>query len=511
MQISTRRFMHFGALIFMTMALALSAQATTYSKASLKGSYSFLTNLSTANASTNEIGLVGILTFNGAGKVTGSYTSTDGGAVQTGTLTGTYTVTSNGTGTITFTTGSTAKFAIALNNPTTTGVAQGVQLLQTNDSNDEIVSGSAVLQSTTTQTYSVASVKGTFSFQWNEWTANASFPAFGGIDLITFDGKGNVTGTQTYMEEGVLYKESVAGTYTVNSNGTGIFSSSQSASQFAFALNSVAAGQAEGAQFLLTEAPKGNANIVISGTALSTGATKFSKASLKGGYSFMTNLWTANASTTESAMVGVLTFSGAGKVTGSYTQGSGDVFKTGTLGGTYTVSSNGTGTLAFTTGSTAKFAIVLNDATTAGVAQGVQLLQTNDKNNEVVSGTAVLQSTTAETYSVASLNGNFGFQWINWTASTSFPQASILGTISFNGKGSCKDSYTSVFDGKLTTKSDTCTYTVNANGTGSVVFPGSESALSLNAAPSGQAKGAQFLQNVNESGNYVITGTAAAQ
>ncbi len=251
----------------MTIALALSAQAATFSKASLKGSYSFFTNLWTANGSTSQFAMVGIMTFNGAGTVTGSYTSIDGGAVTTGTLGGTYTVNSNGTGTITFTTGSTAQFAINLDS-TAAKVAHGVQLLQTNDSNNEIVSGTAVLQSTTTQTYSVASVKGTFSLQLNEWTASASFPEFGGFDRITFDGKGNVTGSQTYMEAGVLYEESVAGTYTVNSNGTGIFSSSQSASQFAFALNSVAAGQAKGAQFLLIEAPKGNANIVFSGTAL---------------------------------------------------------------------------------------------------------------------------------------------------------------------------------------------------------------------------------------------------
>ena len=111
-------------------------------------------------------------------------------------------------------------------------------------------------------------------------------------------------------------------------------------------------------------------------------------------------------------------FDGAGTVTGSYTSISSEVFKTGTLGGTYTVNSNGTGTITFTTGSTAQFAITLN-STAAKVAHGVQLLQTNDRNNEIVSGTAVLQSTTAETYSVASLKGNFSFQWSLWTADAS--------------------------------------------------------------------------------------------
>src|SRR5208337_4234319 len=132
----------------MTIALALSAQAASFSNASLKGSYSFLTNLWTADTNTNEFAMVGVMTFDGAGNVTGSYTSSDGGVVQTGALGGTYTVNSNGTGVIDLTTGSTAQFAITLNS-TAAKVAHGVQLLQTNDSNNEVVSGTAMLQSTT--------------------------------------------------------------------------------------------------------------------------------------------------------------------------------------------------------------------------------------------------------------------------------------------------------------------------------------------------------------------------
>ena len=69
MQIFSRRFMQVGVLIFVTIALTLSAQAATFSKASLKGSYSFLINLWTANASTNQVAMVGVLAFDGAGNV----------------------------------------------------------------------------------------------------------------------------------------------------------------------------------------------------------------------------------------------------------------------------------------------------------------------------------------------------------------------------------------------------------------------------------------------------------
>jgi hypothetical protein len=502
--------MQVGVLIFVTIALVLSAQATKFSNASLKGSYSFLTNLWTANASTSQFAMVGVLTFDGAGNVTGSYTSLSLQVFQTGTLGGTYTVNSNGTGTITFTTGSTAQFAINLDS-TAAGVAHGVQLLQTNDSNNEIVSGTAVLQSTTAETYSAASLKGTFAFQWNLWTADASEPQASLIEIGTFDGKGNCAGAGTMVVDGKTTTGTDTGTYTVNPDGSGSLSVSPN-TQVAFVLNSVTAGKAKGVQFIQNLPKFGSGDYVITGAALSAQATKFSNASLKGSYSFLTNLWTANASTNQSAMVGVLTFDGAGNVTGSYTSLSLQVFQTGTLGGTYTVNSNGTGTIAFTSGSTAQFAITLN-STAAKVAHGVQLLRTNDSNNEIVSGTAVLQSTTAETYSVASLKGTLSDQWNLWTAELSEPQASLISVGTFDGKGNYTGSYTSVYDGKLGTKTQAGTYTVSPDGTGSLSLPGSQHAFALNTVAAGQAKGVQFITNIpgGSSGNYVISGTGLKQ
>ncbi len=115
MQVFSRRFLQVGVLVFLTLALALSAQAASFSNASLKGSYSFLTNLRTANVNTPQFAAVGVMTFDGAGNVTGSYTSISDHAVQSGALGGTYVVKSNGTGTLNLTTGLTAQFAITLN------------------------------------------------------------------------------------------------------------------------------------------------------------------------------------------------------------------------------------------------------------------------------------------------------------------------------------------------------------------------------------------------------------
>jgi hypothetical protein len=267
-QVSNRRFIQVAVLVFITLALALSAQAAGFSNASLKGSYSFLTNLRTANVSTPQFAAVGVMTFDGAGNVTGSYTSIADHAVQSGSLGGTYLVKSNGTGAINLTTGLPAKFAITLNS-IAAGVAQGVQLLRTDDTNNEVISGTALLQSTTAGKYTVASLKGNFTLQYNPWTDDASLPEDGGVGIFSFDGKGNIKGSVTIMFGGSQVGGPFKATYKVNSDGSGTITGiGKHSLQIAFVLNSVAAGQAKGLQFLDTNTGDGNGNLVITGNAL---------------------------------------------------------------------------------------------------------------------------------------------------------------------------------------------------------------------------------------------------
>jgi hypothetical protein len=264
--IFSRRFLQVGILAYMTGLLALPSRAASFSDSSLKGSYSFLTNLWTADVNTNEFGMVGVMRFDGEGKVTGSYTSVSAGVVETGTLGGTYSVNSNGTGSLDFTTGSTSQFAIILNR-VDDKVAHGVELLQTNDSNNEALSGSAVLQSTTAETYSVASLKGNLTYDFNHWTANPSQFEGAAIGIFTFDGKGNVEGSETEMYGGTIQTGSFIGTYTVNSEGYGAIAVG-SAAPIYFALNRVAGARARGFQFLDTNTSDGNGNLVLAGSAL---------------------------------------------------------------------------------------------------------------------------------------------------------------------------------------------------------------------------------------------------
>ena len=264
----SRRFLQLGVLILTTIVLATSAPAAAFSNASVKGSYSFTTDLWTANPTTPAFGMVGVMTFDGAGNVTASYESITAGVPKTGTWGGTYSVNSDGVGAIELTTGSTARFAMTLNS-TAAGVAHGLQLLLTNDGNNEVVSGTAVLQSTGAETYSVASLKGTFAVLGNSWTAKVGDKREGVTGIITFDGKGNLTSTVTVMWGGKLHAAiTETGTYTVNSDGIGNELLS-GGSHHAFALNSVSSGLANGLQFLVTvSSDLDDGSLVLSGTAL---------------------------------------------------------------------------------------------------------------------------------------------------------------------------------------------------------------------------------------------------
>jgi len=266
-QISNSRVLQVGVLVFMVIALALSAQAS-FSNASLKGGYSFLTNRWTADVNTNEDATVGVVTFDGAGNVTASYTSISGGVVQTGTASGTYTVNPNGTGAIKFVTGSNPpQFAMTITS-SAAGLAHGVQLLRTDNTSNVVESGTALLQSATAATYTLASVKGKLSFELNKWTADVNSSQEGIVGILTSDGAGHVKGAFTQMKGGVLGTGTLTGTYTVNADGTGSMSLIVGTDnpQLAFALNNATpTSPAKGLQLLQTTE---NGNKVHSGVAL---------------------------------------------------------------------------------------------------------------------------------------------------------------------------------------------------------------------------------------------------
>ncbi len=105
--------------------------------------------------------------------------------------------------------------------------------------------------------------------QYNPWTDDATLSEDGGVGIFSFDGKGNIKGSVTIMFDGGKVGGSFKATYTVNSDGSGTITGiGKHSVQIAFALNSVAAGQAKGLQFLDTNTGDGNGNLVITGNAL---------------------------------------------------------------------------------------------------------------------------------------------------------------------------------------------------------------------------------------------------
>ncbi len=75
-----------------------SAETPTFSNGSLDGSYGFLDTRSPSSKNTSPSSVVGVFTFDGVSAVTGSYVSNDNGKIQSGTLTGSYSINSDGTG-----------------------------------------------------------------------------------------------------------------------------------------------------------------------------------------------------------------------------------------------------------------------------------------------------------------------------------------------------------------------------------------------------------------------------
>lgn len=261
MQAATRSFKQVCLLVFVTTILVLSAQAATFSNASLQGDYTFLGNRWTGDVNAPQGGVIGVMTFDGAGNFTESYTGMVNGSPVTGTFTGTYTVNSDGTGTISFSSG--WQWAFVINS--ISKVAHGIQLLLiTNLGYNEVGTSTALLQSSTSNSYTVANLKGSFSFQTNEWTADPSQPIYAGNGLFTFDAKGNVKGSSSYMEGGeTLQTETFTGTYTVNSDGSGTISLS-TGEQYVFVLNTVTGVLAHGLQIVQTNT---TGNLAICGIA----------------------------------------------------------------------------------------------------------------------------------------------------------------------------------------------------------------------------------------------------
>ena len=247
-------------------------------------------------------------------------------------------------------------------------------------------------------------------------------------------------------------------------------------------------------------------------------AATFSNASLKGRYSFVLNAWSPDATVTQSAVLGLGTFDGAGNVTGNYVslQGPPSGASTAALGaitGTYSVNPDGTGNITFTS---SLFAGSVNvalrlDASAGGVARGAQLLLvTPNPDGTVNSGLAVQQSPLPKSFTASNLKGTFSYVQNKWTASTASGSAASIGILSFDGKGHVTNNLVGMMGSTgPTTGSLSGTYTVNSDGTGTISYT---NGASFAFVITGNGKELQTVSiTTHNPGNFILSQTALKQ
>ena len=241
--------------------------------------------------------------------------------------------------------------------------------------------------------YTTATVKGSYSFLLNEWTPTVGTDS-ASVGLLTFDGLGGVSGSFLQMTDTGPQEFNIesGSSYSVAGNGTGSMTlvTSSGALPFSFVLTSVSGGVAQQLQLLLRNPTV--TNVVSAGTAVAINlSSPSSNASLKGTYSFLINDWQAGSNATMIGAVGILRFDGVGSVTFSYTQEVGGVSSTQTMVGTYSVETDGSGTMAFDIGTNnVIYDLVMNNVRNS-VATGFQFLNGSENFNVVSTGTASRQ------------------------------------------------------------------------------------------------------------------------
>ncbi len=160
------------------------------------------------------------------------------------------------------------------------------------------------------------------------------------VGQLTADGKGNFTGIFANSTAGVISTNvALTGTYSINTNCTGTTTLTPSGGTAGnFSLVVVSAGT----QFELTNTKAGSSQY---GYALAQGKTICTNAGIKGTFGFRGGGY--DSSLAPYAWAGQVKLNGLGGATGTETASFGGTIQTFALTGTYSVSSNCTGTASF--------------------------------------------------------------------------------------------------------------------------------------------------------------------
>lgn len=206
------------ALCFAYLAPANKLSSASAQVTSPHGSYGILVNQWKDASSNNASALVGVLNFDGAGNITGSYTLVSKNSPTTGMLTGTYSGNSDGSNTVnlTFDVGATATLSLAV-----TDAGTGLQFMVSGGSlikPGQVVTGTGRIQSALGTTPA-----GSYGFLLNVWP-DANNQPLGVFGVVNLDGAKNVTGSYTLVGAAVgpaPVSGSFTGTYSINPDSTG--------------------------------------------------------------------------------------------------------------------------------------------------------------------------------------------------------------------------------------------------------------------------------------------------
>jgi len=182
-----------------------------------------------------------------------------------------------------------------------------------------------------------ATLVGNYGFTVTGVNSSGSLTA--SVGQLTADGKGNFTGIETVSDAGVISSNvALTGTYTLKTNCTGTTTITSSGSSGNFSLVVVS----NGAQIEITRTDAGTSQY---GYALAQGKATCTNAGVKNTFGFRGGGFTSPQ--VPNAWAGQVKVNGLGSVTGSESASFGGTIESFSLTGTYSVSSNCTGTATF--------------------------------------------------------------------------------------------------------------------------------------------------------------------
>jgi hypothetical protein len=421
----------------------------------LNGAYTFQIR---GQSSSGTMLQTGSFQADGKGTVTNGLEDVNGpnGVSLSVTFTGTYTMSTNGTGSLTITPASSSGLDVeTLEMVLTSNIS--AQLIRY----DNAGTGIGTLDLNDTSAFTASALKGNYVLSLSNGTDAGV--QLNSIALLTLNGSNSVTsGLMDENDNGSVNENvSVSGPYLVDSNGRGTMTISGSLGKFDFAFYIISA-----TEFRLISVDSGNP---WAGTANAQQGTGFTNANLDGGIVYLASGQILGVPAVDA---GQFTSNGSGTIS----SGIGDENNNGSITngysftGVYGVASNGHGSL--TISSTARGSY---DYSLYVISTGQAVLLRTDTSGDSI---GMLKTQDQSQFSASNFTGPFGLS-ASGTASGEAVDKVIAFTVGSSGNitGSENDNNGESISGNL---SLTATSTVQTNGRGSMTVTAGGVARTLN-------------------------------